>query len=166
MSNLSDYTPDQVEKMMTAPMLIGMYIMGASLSGPVGLVREMMAAVESALEAGKAAAPGSLFSELWSEENLRAKQAQIQQETQDTTRDSKDMEQARGLMLDDVRAAVAALAERGTPTEVAAYKQLLREVAERVANAAKEGGFMGVGGVLVNDAEKKALEVLATALAN
>ena len=48
MSAIADYTQDQVEKMMAAPMLVSMYVMGSSLSGPVGLVKEMMAGVDTA----------------------------------------------------------------------------------------------------------------------
>ena len=47
---------------MASPMIVSMYVMGSSLSGPIGIVKEMMAGVETAVAGGKAAAPGSLFS--------------------------------------------------------------------------------------------------------
>ena len=56
--------------------------------------------------------------------------------------------------------ALAGLAEAGrvvddkTPGDAAAFKQLLRNIAEQAADAAKEGGFLGFGGVRVSDAEK------------
>ena len=60
MSTLADYTQDEIEKMMAAPMLVSMYVMGTALSGPVGLVKEMMAGVDTAMKAAKAAAPDSV----------------------------------------------------------------------------------------------------------
>jgi hypothetical protein len=43
-------------------------------------------------------------------------------------------------------------------------KQLIYHTALASADAAKEGDFMGIGGVRVNDAEKAALSELASIL--
>lgn len=164
MSALSDYTQDEVEKMMAAPMLVSMYVMGSSLSGPVGLVKEMMAGVEAAMTAAKDAAPGSVLSALFSEENMKEQQTKMQQETRDSTAGAQNMEEAKAKMLDDVKQAVGILSAKGSPEEVGAYKKLMTDVAEKVANAAKEGGFMGIGGSLVNDAEKTAMSDVQNAV--
>lgn len=165
MSTLSDYTQDQVEKLMAAPMLISMYIMGSSLSGPVGLVKEMMAGVETAMQAAKDSAPDSVLSSLFSEENMKAQQNKMQQETSESTEGAQNMDQAKEKMLGQVKEAVGIIMEKGSPAEIAAYKKLMVSVAENVANAAKEGGFMGIGGTLVNDAEKTAINDIQTAVA-
>ncbi len=164
MSTLTDYTQDEIEKLMTAPLLVSMYVMGSSLSGPVGLVKEMMAGVETAMDAGKNAAPGSLFNMLWSEQNMKTQQDKMQQETRDSTQGAQDMTQAKAKMLDDIKAATAIMTAKGSPDEVAAYKKLMVDVAQNVANAAKEGGFMGIGGVQVNDAEKQAIAEIRSAV--
>lgn len=165
MSVLADYTQDQVEKMMAAPMLVSMYIMGSSLSGPVGLVKEMMAGVDTAMNAAKASAPDSVLSSLFSEENMQAQQTKMQQETSESTQGAQSMDEAKTKMLGDVKQAVGIISEKGTPAEIAAYKQLMVSVAENVAHAAKEGGFMGIGGTLVNDAEKTAISDIQSAVA-
>lgn len=165
MSKMSDYTQDEVEKLMAAPMVVSMYVMGSSLSGPIGLVKEMMAGVNTAIEAGKQAAPDSLFHELWSEQNMKAQQDKMQQETKESTAGAQNMDQAKAKMLDELKASVGIVSAKGSPEEVAAFKKLLSEAAANVANAAKEGGFMGIGGTLVNDAEKSALSDLQNALA-
>ncbi len=166
MSAIADYTQDEIEKMMVAPMLVSMYVMGASVSGPIGLVKEMMAGVETAVKIGKAAAPGSLLSDLFSEENMKAQQDKMQQGTKESTQGAQNMDEAKAKMRADLQAAVGIVAAKGSPEELAAYKQMMLQAAENVANAAKEGGFMGIGGVVVNDAEKQAIAEISTALDN
>jgi hypothetical protein len=163
-SALTDYSQDEIEKLIAAPMLVSMYVMGSSLSGPVGIVREMMAGVETAIDAGKNALPGSLFSELWSEQNMEAQRDKMQREAQTTTEGAQNMDQAKARMLDDIRAASTIMNAKGSSEESAAFKKLLTDAAQNVANAAKEGGFMGVGGVVINDAERRAMADIATAV--
>lgn len=69
---------------------------------------------------------------------------------------------ARDRAMGVVRSAVAAVNARATPDEAAAYRAWLLGIATAVAQAGKEDqGFLGRGGVLVNDAERAALEELA-----
>ncbi len=56
------------------------------------------------------------------------------------------------------------LDQKALPDEVLAYKQMLMQVAERAANAAKEGGFLGFGGVKVSEAEQTFLNELSRML--
>jgi len=46
----------------------------------------------------------------------------------------------------------------------AAFKEWLLDAADKTARAAKEGGFMGFGGVLVSNEEKNTIEEIACAL--
>jgi hypothetical protein len=64
-----------------------------------------------------------------------------------------------------LRSAVTLLDTRATPDEAAGYKQWLMAIASAVAEAGKEDqGFLGRGGVLVNDSERAALQELAAML--
>lgn len=56
------------------------------------------------------------------------------------------------------------LKSRGTPEEVAEYQTALFQVAIEVAQAGKEGGFWGIGGVAVDESEKVFLRDLAETL--
>ena len=49
------------------------------------------------------------------------------------------------------RTALSILGAKGTPEEVAAFRQWLYGIAEKVAKAAKEGGFLGFGGTQVSE---------------
>ncbi len=157
MSKIADYTQDEVEKLMAAPMLVSMYVMGSSLSGPVGLVKEMMAGVNTAMKAAKDSSPDSVLTALFSEENMKQQQNKMQQETKESTQGAQNMDEAKKKMMDELKGSLAIISAKGSTEEVAAYKKLMVDVAENVANAAKEGGFMGIGGTVVNDAEKTAI---------
>jgi len=65
--------------------------------------------------------------------------------------------------LDNIRQAVALLQQKATEQEVEEYKQFIRGLAEKVAEARKEG-FMGLSGERVSDAERSAIAEIETAL--
>jgi hypothetical protein len=50
------------------------------------------------------------------------------------------------------------------PDDEPAFKAWLQAIAQRVAEAAEEGGFLGFGGVQVSDAEKATLAEISGAL--
>ena len=50
------------------------------------------------------------------------------------------------------------------PDDATAFKEWLREISQHVAEAAKEGGFLGIGGVLVSEVEKATLVEISSAL--
>ena len=54
---------------------------------------------------------------------------------------------------------VSALLAAKAPADAAAFKGWLQGISQHTAEAAKEGGFLGFGGVQVSDAEKATLEI-------
>lgn len=64
----------------------------------------------------------------------------------------------------ELRKAVAILQRTATPTEIDAYKTFVMTVAQAVANAHREGGFLGIGGRAVSAAEDAALDEISLAL--
>jgi hypothetical protein len=65
---------------------------------------------------------------------------------------------------DRIREAMRILEAKGTPEETDAYKRFVMTVAQAVAGAHKEGGFLGIGGKQISDAENQALDQISTAL--
>ena len=63
-----------------------------------------------------------------------------------------------------LREAIRILEAKATPDEVDAYKTFVMTVAQAVATAHKEGGFLGIGGKQISDAENQALDEISTAL--
>jgi hypothetical protein len=60
--------------------------------------------------------------------------------------------------------AAARIVESRAPDDAPAFKAFLNGVAVKVAEASKEGGFLGFGGVAVSDAEKATLDEVRAAL--
>jgi hypothetical protein len=63
-----------------------------------------------------------------------------------------------------LREAIRLLEAKATPEEIDAYKRFVMTVAQAAAAAHKEGGFLGIGGKQVSDAENQALDEISTAL--
>lgn len=63
-----------------------------------------------------------------------------------------------------LREAVEVIERKAPAEDVEAYKGFVEQVAESVATAHKEGGFLGVGGKLVSESEQAALDEIAAAL--
>ena len=81
--------------------------------------------------------------------------------TLDTATRPKSPEDIRAVALDQLRRAVRTLDRHATDEELVAYKRFVYALAESVAAAHKEGGFLGIGGQAVSDGEKAALEAIA-----
>ncbi len=60
--------------------------------------------------------------------------------------------------------AIAILEAKSTPEEIDAYKRFVMTVAQTVASAHKEGGFLGIGGKQISAAEDQALDEISGAL--
>jgi hypothetical protein len=63
-----------------------------------------------------------------------------------------------------LREAMRILEAKATQEEVDAYKTFVMTVAQTVARAHKEGGFLGIGGKEVSDAENQALDEISASL--
>ena len=59
---------------------------------------------------------------------------------------------------------VGQILDAKAPADSAAFKAWLKHIAEQVAEAASEGGFLGFGGVKVTDAERASIGEVAQAL--
>jgi hypothetical protein len=67
-------------------------------------------------------------------------------------------------MLADCREAVTLLQDQGTPQQLAEYRQLVLSVVERAAKATRKGGFLGIGGKRLDEAEAELIAEIRQAL--
>jgi len=149
MARQSDFTPEQWKALTAGPMAAGMYVVLSQVSGPVGLVEESWAIGKEILQATHS--PNELVKEVAEAAHASARHLLPSM--------PGDRQKARGLLLDSVRDAVAILGK--DPADASAYGQWVQTVAEKTAAAAREGGFLGIGGTAVTEAEKAALDELA-----
>jgi hypothetical protein len=80
----------------------------------------------------------------------------------DKLKDSKPAE-IKGKCVETLRQA-AAIVDNKAPGDAAAFKGWLRQISQHVAEAAKEGGFLGIGGVRVSEAEKATLAEISSVI--
>jgi hypothetical protein len=69
-----------------------------------------------------------------------------------------------GLTSQQLGEAISILEQKATSKEVDAYKRFVMTLAQAVASAHKEGGFLGIGGKEISDAENQALDEISKAL--
>jgi hypothetical protein len=67
-------------------------------------------------------------------------------------------------VLADTRTAASLLNSKASPKEAQEYRDWTMAIAEKVANAATEGGFLGFGGERLSAPEKALLEQIRAAL--
>jgi hypothetical protein len=159
MAGKSDFTDDEWGLLLRSPMYAGLVVVAADPSGPIGIVKEMFAmgklVAETKAQGGGDALVSALVGELTTREGAeRAKPAEIQ---------GKKPDEARAWALEQLKRA-AALLDQKAGGDAAGFKQWLQEIAARVANASKEGGFLGIGGERVSAEEEQALAATAAAL--
>ena len=170
MKKLENYSDDEWAIVLATPQMVGMAMTGAGSSGIIGSTKEMFASAQSMINAKKEYSSNALIQALIPD-TTDAKKALEDAKKQRTvvmdrlkSKNVKSMEQLTETILDDCQAAIAVLEQKESPEVVADYKKWVLEIAEKVANAAKEGGFLGFGGERFSEKEQILFEKLKTTL--
>ena len=157
MTTKTDFTAEEWEKLLEAPMSITMYIAVVSPS-IFGSIKEAVSVAKNIAKKTKEGTTELLSFILADfQDKETAKQAQPEFE-------SKDPASIKQEVLDELGAVVVLLDEKATAGEASEIKSWLYQVGVDTANASKEGGFLGIGAVRVSDEEKAALVEIAGAL--
>jgi hypothetical protein len=167
MSYEEQLSPEQWKVVAGGPINAGMVVTLASISGPIGLAQEMKA-VYDVVVTGVINSPSELLREIGA---FVAKQKDAPQTPQGKAEgqagggqpkpDSR--EEAQAQLLEQVSRAVAVV-QQVAPADLDAYKAWLAECAEKTSQAAKEGGFLGMGGKRVTEEEQAAIARVKSAL--
>ena len=159
MATKADFTADEWSQIQRAPFRAGLAVVAASPSGPFGVVKELFAVGKML---GEVKAQGS------SNELIKALVADIEAGAKDLSAPAelkgKTPDQVRSYGIESVRQVAALIEKKTKPEEAQGFKQWLVAVAQKVAEAAKEGGFLGFGGTQVSEQEAAAVKELSTAL--
>jgi hypothetical protein len=161
MTTRSDYTDEEWKNIKAAPLLAGMYVSTVANSGPFDTAKEGVAIMQSVTDLAKKGSANELITTLIAEAQPKEGEAVGTHEA--ITVNVKTIEELRKATIDTLQSASAALT-KATPEEVTEYKQFILTVAQRVAEAGKEGGFLGIGGTRVSPPETKAIQEIRDAL--
>lgn len=146
MTTKASFNAEDWTVITTAPALAGLLV---ASSEPGGNLRESVALSRGYAEA-RAQQPGELLEDvLTTAPSLDA-----------STR-PKTPEDIKTVALAQLRAAVRTLDRVAEDDELVEYKRFVYSLAESVAQAHKEGGFLGIGGKPVSEKEQAALDAIA-----
>ncbi len=157
MSVKDQFTADEWQSLAHGPFLVSTAIGMSDPSGPFQMVKESMAlagAVKNAVEGEAGELAKAVAGELREHRPGR----------KDLVGDAKSHADARAHAVSKLRA-LGDLADAKAGTDAAPFKKWLAGLATSVAEAGKEGGFLGIGGEAVSDAEEAAIAEIVSALA-
>jgi hypothetical protein len=161
MAKKADFTTEEWETLRDAPLLVTLSVATAGSSGPIGSLQEAFAPVHAMVEAAKG--NNELLRNVCDRAELKAAQQSIHSSLKAT--DMKSLRDSLQTMAaDKASQAVAALKRKGAAGDVDAYRAFLVDLADRTANAAKEGSFLGFGGERVSEGERAVIARLSQAL--
>jgi hypothetical protein len=162
MANKLSFTPEEWTKVSESVMVTGMAVSAAEPSGLWGMLKEVFAS-SSALAASKLdTGSNELIKAVIADFETPEGRSAIQEALRKDFAGAKpaDVVQRSLANLREVSAILNAKA----PGDAAAFKAWLRSISQKVAEASTEGGFLGIGGVQISEAEKATLADIAKAL--
>ena len=150
MTSKADFNAEEWSTVVNGPLYAGMRVLGADRGGTL---RETMAMNRVYQDARQGHGDSELLDEL-----VKSPPAI----DPDTVRDAGG--NLTALVPQQLREAMSILEAKATDAETDAYKRFVMTIAQAVAGAHKEGGFLGVGGTQISDAENRALDEISSAL--
>jgi hypothetical protein len=141
------------------PALAAGYVAAAGKSGPFGSIKEF-AALTRALDPSALTAGSALLDAVWNSLQPAVDRAAATGDLGEIGLDRFDAGDApavKARVLDVGEEAWAALSQL-PPEEAAAYRNATIKAAMAVAESSKEGGFLGIGGAVISERERAALE--------
>jgi hypothetical protein len=163
MADRNAFTPEEWNTLRDAPHLVALAVAMSGASGMVGTLKETFSSSAALVEAMKS--DNELLRSIATREEISAAQKALRDSLPQMQ--GADFAAARqkvgATAVEKVRAAISIVAAKA-PADVEAYRTFVQGLGERVANAAKEGGFLGFGGERVSEGERALLASLGTAL--
>jgi hypothetical protein len=157
MTAKADFTEDEWATLVRSPIVAGMAITLADPGGPIEVVKETSAVLKVVTSSSEQR--DDLVGELAREVRGLAEQRK------NPVGDFKPRGAMAGKeIVDEISRANEIVSAKATPQEAEAFRAWIMECAQRAADAAKEGGFMGFHAERVSQGEKDMLAQLGSAL--
>ncbi|HET6374663.1 MAG TPA: hypothetical protein VFF88_01310 [Methylocella sp.] len=162
MAGKADFTAEEWKTLLESVMMAAIAVTAADPSGLWGTLKESLASAKAVIGAKNDPEATGL---------MKAVEAALEtSEGRATARDGlraalsgKTPPEIVAAALDVLKAA-ASIVDAKAPPEAAAFKAWLRHISQAVAEASKEGGFLGFGGVEISEAEKATLAQISASL--
>ena len=149
MTEKAEFDAEEWERISVAPSIAAMYVITAEKGGAL---RESMAVGKAYAEARESSTGSALVDEI------------IASVGSVSPNEFSSKEQFQAEAIARIEEAKRTLDAKAGDGDVAAYRDFVLAVAQRVAEADKSGGFLGVGGERVTGHEQAAIEEVRAAL--
>jgi hypothetical protein len=162
MADKSTFTSDEWKTLLESVMAAGLAVTAAEPHGLWGLLQESFASgkmlAKAKMDTGSNPLIKAIVDDFATSEGRSTARDGLQEQL--TGKKAAEVKTACIEILGKVDGILSAKA----PGDAAAFKNWLRQISQSVAEAATEGGFLGIGGVAVSDAEKATLAEISGAL--
>jgi hypothetical protein len=155
----SAFTADEWSLLRVTPSFVAVGVVAADASGLFASLKETLAGVNEVSDALGSSPDLELFRALAADRSAPAV-PDVEPLLGDGPKDAQ-LENFKTAVLESVSAVIELLNQKASATETDAYRRLLVRVAQRAASAAKEGGFLGIGGVRVSEKERAFIEMVS-----
>jgi hypothetical protein len=162
MAGKSDFTPAEWTTLLESAMMAGIAVTAADPHGLWGTLKESMASAHAVMGASHDASANELIKAVASEFETGEGRAEAREGLRAQLSGKKPAEIAASAL--DVLKQAASIVDAKAPSDARAFKSWLRHIAQAVAEAATEGGFLGFGGVTISEAEKATLAQISANL--
>ena len=162
MATKTNFTKEEWTLLLESPMLAGMAVTAADPSGLWGLMKESFASGGAIARATNDANANPLVKEVAADFMGSEGRNAARDGLREKFSGGKPAE-VKIKSVDSLRQLSALLATKA-PGDATAFKDWLRQISESTANAASEGGLLGIGGVQISEAEKATLAEVSSAL--
>jgi hypothetical protein len=143
------YSAEHWTKVRLAPIAAARLVIGASPSGAMGTMKEVTALGDAIATARQDSAPTSIVS--------------LALDSEVTEAEAQTLGEDRSALLEVIRQSAAAVTSRNQ-ADATGYASFIVDVATRVAESSKEGGFLGIGGTRVSAEEQAAINEIRSAV--
>jgi hypothetical protein len=162
MADKSTFTSDEWKTLLESVMAAGLAVTAAEPHGLWGLLQESFASgkmlAKAKMDTGSNPLIKAVVDDFATSEGRSTARDGLQEQL--TGKKAAEVKTACIEILGKVDGILSAKA----PGDAAAFKNWLRQISQSVAEASTEGGFLGIGGVAVSDAEKATLAEISGAL--
>jgi len=162
MTDKSNFTPEEWKLLLESVMMAGIAVTAAEPSGLWGLLKESFASGSAFRQAKMDPGSSPLIKAVVADFETTQGQSTARDGLKEKLAGSKPAE-VKTRCVETLRQ-VRTLLDSKASDDAPAFKEWLREISQHVAEAATEGGFFGIGGVRVSEAEKATLTEISSAL--
>jgi len=157
MANKATFSTEEWKQVVGSAFLAGFAVTAADPSGLWGLLKETFASGRALIKARSSAGANELMkaivSEMQSSEGRTAAREYVNSRLQGAKSAKSEEIKTRAI---ETLGQAAAIVDQKAPSD--------GHISTNVAEASKEGGFLGFGGIAVSDAEKATLSEIKTVL--